>query len=170
MTIDCAREQDVLDAVASNRWPGRSGDELRDHVRLCAVCADVAEIAGALAEERDRTWNETDVPPASLVWWRAQMRARAEATALAGRPILVAQGVAVVCLAAAAWIVFPHVWPWVLVAADSSRSLVAWVVPRAIDVSNAFALATGGSIPLLAVSVSAVLAPIVLLYFALVDP
>lgn len=170
MTIDCVREQDVLDAVASDRWPDRCGADLREHVRGCAICADVAEIAGALAEERDRTWSEADVPPATLVWWRAQMQARAEAARRAGRPITVAQIVAIVCLAAATFLGLPLVLPWVFAAADSARVLASWIVPRAIDVSNAFALATGGSVPLLAVSVSAVLAPIVLLYFALVDP
>ena len=169
MTIDCVHEHDVLDAIGSNRWPDRCSAELRDHVRGCAMCADVAEIAGPLADERDRSWHEADVPQASLVWWRAQMRARAEAASLARRPIAMAQSVAVVCLGVAALFVIRPLLPWMAAAGASLRDIASWIVPRAIDVSNAFALATGGSVPLLAVTISAVVLPILVLYFALVD-
>jgi hypothetical protein len=169
MTVDCVHEQDVLDAIASNGWPDRCDVDLGDHVRECAVCADVAAIAGPLAEERERCWNDADLPPACLVWWRAQMRARAEAARLARRPIAMAQAVAFVSLGLAGLVVVPMVWPWIAAAGDTIRGAFAWVVPRALDISNAFTLATGGSVPLIAVTVSAVLAPVLLLYFALVD-
>ena len=40
-TVDCGREDDVLDALTSGRWPDRADDELRSHVATCAICADV---------------------------------------------------------------------------------------------------------------------------------
>jgi hypothetical protein len=168
MTLECAREQDVLDAIASGRWPDRCESELRDHVSRCAICADVAEIAGPLAEDRERAWAEADVPPATIVWWRAQMRAREEAARVAGRPIALVEGVALVALAITAFALTPAALEWLLSAAVTIRSGISWITPRAVEVSQAFALATGSSVPLLVLSAWAVLAPLVL-YLALVD-
>ena len=47
-TVDCCREDDVLDALTSGRWPDRADDELRAHVAACAICADVVEVASAV--------------------------------------------------------------------------------------------------------------------------
>jgi hypothetical protein len=66
-------------------------------VRRRAACADLAEVASALREEHHATWATARVPPAGLVWWRAEMRARREATRMATRPILVAQLAAGLC-------------------------------------------------------------------------
>ena len=95
--IECRREQDVVDAITSGRWPDRSDEELGDHVARCAICGDVVEVARALQTDHERRWQDARVPAASLVWWRAEMRARAEATRTAARPIAVAEGVAAVC-------------------------------------------------------------------------
>jgi hypothetical protein len=92
MTLDaCAREQDVLDAIAARRWPERCDRDLRAHVAQCAVCADLAEVAPVLRDDHDGIWREARVPSAGLVWWRAEMRARREAARVATRPILVVQ-------------------------------------------------------------------------------
>ena len=93
MRTECAREQDVLDAVAAGRWDA----ELRAHIESCAICQDVRTVFAAMSEERDAAWEETSVPPASVVWWRAQIRAREEATRAASRPIAMAQAVAITC-------------------------------------------------------------------------
>src|SRR5688572_12188585 len=97
---ECVREQDVLDAVAAGRWPDRCDDELRQHIAGCPPCHDAATVAAALSEERDVAWRENAVPPSSVVWWRAQIRAREEAAAAAARPIAIAQAVAVSSLIA----------------------------------------------------------------------
>jgi len=91
--FECPREHDVLDAVASGRWPdGDAG--LQAHVAQCAICRDLGEVASALALEHVTTWQETGrdtLPPGHVVWWRAQMRARGEAARLAARPITMVQ-------------------------------------------------------------------------------
>ena len=99
MPIECPREQDVLDALASRRWPDRAEDELRTHVAACGVCADLVTVAGALVDVPDAMQVPQELPPASLVWWRAQLRAREEAARAAVRPIRVAQLVAAICVA-----------------------------------------------------------------------
>ena len=91
---ECDREQDVLDAIAAGRWPERCDDELRTHVRSCAICSDLADIAVAVADDREAAWSERDIPSAGIVWWRAQLRAREEAARAAGRPVAFIQGVA----------------------------------------------------------------------------
>lgn len=90
--LECRREADVIDAITSKRWPERAGDELRAHVATCAICADVADVASALAEDHDVAFAQASrLPAAELVWFRAQARARADATRQAARPIAIMQ-------------------------------------------------------------------------------
>ncbi len=92
--IECPRESDVLDAVASARWPHRVPRELADHVASCAICADVVTVAEAMRADHDAVWPQADLPSPGQVWWRAEMRARQEAIRKASRPVTIAQGVA----------------------------------------------------------------------------
>jgi hypothetical protein len=96
-TIDCTREQDVLDALSSGRWPDCGDDELVQHAASCAICADVIQVAQTLLVERDDQTLEPRIPSSAVMWWRAQMRARHEAAREAERPITVAQIVGIVC-------------------------------------------------------------------------
>jgi hypothetical protein len=92
---ECPREADVLDAVASGRWPDRDA-EIAAHVAACAVCADLAVVAAAVSEDHDAAWADA-VPPASeLIWWRAQLRARTDAAQAAARPMAIVQGLSVI--------------------------------------------------------------------------
>ena len=92
--IECVREFDVLEAVASGRWAAGAFPAIEAHLVECPICADLATVVAALAPDRDERRLETRVPPAAHVWWRAQVRARQEAAAAASRPITIAQGVA----------------------------------------------------------------------------
>ena len=169
MIIECPREQDVLDVVTAGRWPGKCPAELADHVANCEVCRDVAAVFAVIAEERDTAWEEPAGPPASLVWWRAQIRAREEAARAAARPIAVAQGLAVVCLVVAAIALVPFAVPLIAMMTSTGSTLAAWLTPRAEAVSGAFALVTGVALPILPfVVASIVLAPIVV-YYALTE-
>jgi len=80
--------------VAAGRWPERCDDNLRAHVNACAVCADLADVAVAVVDDRETASSEGRIPPAGIVWWRAQLRAREEAARAAGRPVAFIQGVA----------------------------------------------------------------------------
>jgi len=109
--LQCPREADVLDALASARWPDRVNPELSQHVASCAVCRDVVAVAAAMREDHDATWQEANVPSSGQMWWRAEMRARQEAIRDASRPVTIAQGVAallaLVFVVAAGWFAWP---------------------------------------------------------------
>ena len=111
-TVDCCREDDVLDALTSGRWPDRADDELRSHVASCAICADVIDVASAVLEVRNDDPGEMRIPSSAVMWWRAQMRARQEAAREAARPITVAQVVALVTLVAVSVGAFITLSPW----------------------------------------------------------
>lgn len=107
---ECAREEDVIDAVASCRWPDGAAD-LHEHVRTCRVCADLVAIIEPLLDARDVAWQNARVPSSAVVWWRAQMRARREAARQATRPLTIAQSVGavagIVVLCSVAWLLAP---------------------------------------------------------------
>jgi hypothetical protein len=157
-TIECPREQDVLDAVAFGRWNG--GEGLRAHVAACAICADLVEVARALHDDRESVCRDARVPSPGLVWWRATIRARAEAARTAAQPITVWQGIAGACavglaggLAATAWRALHG-----LVSNDVS-----------IDLAAASSLALQYGLPImLALGACLVLAPLAL-YITLAD-
>jgi hypothetical protein len=110
--VECPRESDVLDAVASARWPHRVPRELADHVSACQVCADVVTVAEAMRADHDAVW-QADIPSSGQVWWRAEMRARQEAIRKASRPITIAQGAAALLTLAAAVATGWFAWTWI---------------------------------------------------------
>lgn len=118
--IDCAREQDVLDAIASRRWPAHCDEELLAHVATCASCADLVEVAKAFLDAPNLEDDSAEVPSASLVWWRAQLRAREDAARLARWPLrlarLAALASASVLAAVALQALWPPAWHWMAVA------------------------------------------------------
>jgi hypothetical protein len=154
---ECPRESDVLDAVASARWPDRAKPELVAHVAACAVCADVAVVARALRGDQDRAWEEASLPPSGQVWWRAEMRARQEAIRAASRPIAIAQGVAAALAVGLTLIAGGVAWPWI------QGYLSTFNVTQAALVASPFALAL-----LVALGALAVVAPLAL-YLVLSD-
>ena len=95
--VECEFESEVLAAVLQSRWPERVDAQLRAHVAGCAICSDVAAIAGAVDEAREETRAQAVVPDSGRVWWLAQMRARREAADAAGRPITAVQVIALAC-------------------------------------------------------------------------
>ena len=111
--LQCPREADVLDALASARWPNRADKELVQHVSSCEICQDVITVASAIRADHDVAYREANVPSSGQMWWRAEMRARQDAVREASRPVAVAQGVAVVLALvvgiAAAWFAWPSV-------------------------------------------------------------
>lgn len=167
MKIDCDREPDVLDALAAQRWPARCGDELRTHVAACAVCGDLVQVASALLEDHDTTYQDARLPPSGIVWWRAQLRAREEDARAAARPIAFIQGVAV---SVAVWLVVT------LLRAVPASTVAAWkewaigLAPRVSvpvpDLARAAAAVPVGVF--LVIAAVLLLAPLAI-YFALVE-
>lgn len=95
--VECEFEAEVLSAVLQSRWPARVDDRLRAHAACCAICSEVAAVAGAFDGSLEALRASAQVPDASRVWWQAQLRARREAVAAAGRPITAVQLVAFAC-------------------------------------------------------------------------
>ena len=169
MNTECLREQDVMDAVASGRWPERVDSELTQHVDGCTICQDVAAVFAAISMERDDAWDAVSVPAASVVWWRAQIRAREEAARAVERPIAVTQAIAVGLLIAAASILIPLSWPWMKTSVSEVNGAIDWLTPRADAVSSAFALITGTAVPILPFAAASLLLAPILLYYALTE-
>jgi hypothetical protein len=110
---ECKRERDLVEAITSGRWPDACDDELRNHVITCGVCKDVVIVARALYEEHAGALAELRVPPAGLVWWRAELRARQEASRVAERPIAFAHAFAGACAIGVALALLAGMLPWV---------------------------------------------------------
>jgi hypothetical protein len=112
-TIECGRESDVLDAVASGKWPHRLGSELADHIASCPVCADVVAVASAIQADHDAVWRDASIPSSGQVWWRAEIRARQEAIRQVSRPIVIAQAAAALIAFALVAVVWWIAWTWI---------------------------------------------------------
>ena len=95
--IECSHESEILDAVASGRWPNRADANLRDHASTCSICSDVARISALYRDDYASALEETHVPSAGLVWWKSELRARREAVRVASRPITLVQWIAGIC-------------------------------------------------------------------------
>jgi hypothetical protein len=166
MIAECARESEILEAVAFGRWPGHG--DLAAHAASCPVCADLVEVARALHEDRDALCREAQPPAAGMVWWRATIRARADAARTVTQPISVLQGIAGACIVGGAAGLVTVAWQsmhWV----DRFGDLAAQLQSRRADIAAASTLASGHGLPLLlAVAAGLVLAPLAL-YFTLAD-
>jgi len=170
MTAECNREEEVLDAIAARRWPGRCSPDLLVHVTSCNVCADLVQVATAVLDERDLAWSEARIPPSGVVWWRAQLRAREDAARAAARPLAFIQGVAA---SVALWLVVTIVRA--VPAADLAAWrawIVAWTPTVSFNATDVTALLqVTGIVPISILCLLAawlVLAPVAI-YFAVVD-
>ena len=168
-TFECGREEDVLDALTSGRWPERVERELVSHVANCSICTDVVDVASAVLDVGANEPVEPRIPSSAVMWWRAQMRARQEAAREAARPITVAQVVASVAAIVLMIVALVALSPWLM------DTLGGWLAAASGgDVSDVAAmqaprLMTGGWIvPALMIGVWLVLAPIAI-YFAVAD-
>jgi hypothetical protein len=143
--IECPREHEVLEALSEGPWGAASGD-LRAHAQSCAVCGDIAAVAGALRAAHRDGCASAPVPSAGLVWWRATIRARADAARTAEQPITVAHAIggagvtgALCALAANVWNqvpALPHVGVTVLVALGAAVCVVCTPLALVIALSR----------------------------------
>ena len=111
---ECAHEREVLDLVLADRWPDRCDADTLAHVGECEICADVVSVALAMREDQAlQPMESAAVPDATLVWWRAQLRAHEEAGRKAARPIAMVQGVGIGIAGVAAISLSRTFWPWI---------------------------------------------------------
>jgi hypothetical protein len=164
---ECPREPDVLEAIAFGRWPDGCGD-LVTHAASCAMCADLVDVALALHDDRTALCREAQLPSSGMVWWRATIRARAEATRTATQPISVLQGIAGACVAGTAAGLVTIAWQW-MHWMDRVGELAVRLESRRADIIAASTFATAHGLPILfAVAAGLVLAPLAL-YITLAD-
>jgi hypothetical protein len=84
--MKCDREQQVIEATRNGLWTS----SLRVHLRDCAPCTETELIAASLQENAATLERQLDLPPAAMVWRRAQTRRSADALQRATRrPFLV---------------------------------------------------------------------------------
>jgi len=118
--IECPREADVLEAIAFGRLTDASDPELAAHAARCSICRDLADVARALRADCETAIHDAHaLPTAGMVWWRATIRARAEAAQTVMQPITVLQGIAGACVAGATAALATVAWRF----ADASARL-----------------------------------------------
>lgn len=165
---DCSREQDLLDALASSRWPDKCDPDMRAHVEACAVCRDTLAVALPLLMEGEAAFAEAQVPSSGIVWWRAQMCARREAERVASRPITIVQAIAFACGAllvgtGVMWAA-PSLPPW----RGLLQRLTGSVETGALSLASVSTWSPWGLLPWIALAVLLVIAPLAV-YFAVTD-
>ncbi len=166
--LECTREQDLLDALASGRWPARCEPELRAHVDGCALCRDTLAVALPLLIDGEAAYAAAQVPSSGVVWWRAQMRARREAERVASRPITIVQAIAFACgtalVVALLWLTSPALPNWL----DWLRRFGDSVTSAATSLTEATAISPWRFLPWVILGVWLVLLPLVI-YLAVAD-
>lgn len=174
-TPECPREQDVINAIVTARWPDRCDESLSGHVAECDVCRELVEVTSVMRLDRDGLHEEMSLPSAGQVWWRAAIRARLEASQRVAQPLSWLFGVSVACAVGLVVAVVQLLWSPMQVAWGSS-SLSSWttwlglgdlarLLPTLKDLAP---LTTAGVFVLLGAAACLVLAPLAL-YFALSD-
>lgn len=92
----CVREADLQEAIATNRLAA-----FQEHLQACAICRDTVVVALAIQSDEAAARAEASMPTADVVWFRAQLRARAEAAQTAVRPVLIIQALGLASLVGA---------------------------------------------------------------------
>jgi ABC-type enterobactin transport system permease subunit len=133
--IECEFERDVHEAVAAGRWPTRVEPELRAHAQQCEICQDAVIVARAFAES-DLATTRRALPEASLVWWRAQARAKADAARQATRPITVAQAIAFAAIVGFAGALLGASSPWLQTLLHWGAGAFKQVIPESGGISG----------------------------------
>lgn len=128
----CSREQELTKAVRTGEW----GAGLWEHVQGCDACEETMLVAGMLTEDDAHT--TMSVPAAGLVWWKAELRLRRERTAMALRPVVIAERVTSAAVVAA--LAAGGVW---LAASSQSLTLVlaGGIVVLALSAASALFVA-----------------------------
>lgn len=111
MPSECTREATVLAALGGGFMP----EELEAHVRSCPVCQDAKLVwdylANCAASEA-----ETEIAPAGVIWWRAQLANKRAAAERSVASISIMQKISLV------------------IAAITAVAIGAWQGPRVVAI------------------------------------
>jgi len=118
--VPCVHEDDIARAARTGEWT----KALRAHAAQCAVCSEVALLAGWFAAETQAASREAVLPGSSHIWWKAELRARQEMAERALRPIAVLEKVAYVF--GGAILIGALLWSWPLLSACLRQIIGAW--------------------------------------------
>jgi hypothetical protein len=163
---ECAHEREVLDLVLTERWPECCDAGTLAHVAECDVCADVVSVAMAMRQDQaQQPMASAPVPDATLVWWRAQLRAHEEAGRKAARPIAMVQGVGIGLAGVAAFSLGRTFWPWIREYSTSWWTAVSSAATRAAAAATPDTAISWAPV-VLTVSLVVIAAPVAI-YFAL---
>jgi hypothetical protein len=142
----CRSEAEVKQLLELGHWPHSCTEELRSHVARCRTCGDLVLLTQAFRAGRAQSVADACPPPASVLWWRAQLRRRDAAVKRIQRPLLGAQvfafAVAVVLMAGTLGYESIHGMPWI-------AALTAWFASlkqaTALHLDGVWPLASGQS-------------------------
>jgi hypothetical protein len=173
---ECPREQEILDALAADAAVENWTADLREHAEACEICRDVVAVALPLLQEHRAVVATAQPPSSGVVWWRAQMRARHEAAAMATRPITVVQALAVVAgtvvllaiLSAAAPVFSGWLGDLSLFGGSSTRSWTEWFTLPKIELASLVPSTSTGVLLACASAICLLIGPLAV-YFALGD-
>ncbi len=145
---DCARERDVLHAVA-REWRAEADAHVAAHVASCDRCRHVRAAAELLRAEYVRDTQAARVPSPAAMWWRLERRLRQEHARRLQRLAFATQAIALAAALGGAAAVLQMTAPWLAgsgrIAAASWQAAVtvlttwteatsAWTLPIAIVV------------------------------------
>jgi hypothetical protein len=164
--IECDREEDVLAAVSTGRWPGRVDAELLAHVSACALCRDVVDVVAAFNQIDDRAAVHA-LPDSQVVWLRAQIRARAEATRLAQRPITVAQALAFAAIVGVLGTLAGASSPWLQGGLHAMGALTSHLDPRGFELPAGLATVLAEHLGVVALVAAGLMVMPVAVYWAI---
>ena len=97
----CERGSEVVSALRT----GSRTDELDNHLKVCAMCAETVQIAGSLLQYAASLRAEHPPAAADRIWLRGQVRKQELALKRATRPLLFMRVLSIVwVVACAAWL------------------------------------------------------------------
>ena len=166
--MECAREPEVVSASRVIGWQETCGDELRKHVSDCEICRDLASVIEILREDHALAVREMQLPLAGQVWWRAAVRARAEASNAAVRPLTWVHGIAAACVIGLIAGTVRYAWPFVSDAREWV-SAFAFRFDPARTMAADLVVAAQARLPLVVAVIASLILMPVALYFALRD-
>jgi hypothetical protein len=92
--------------------PSFSSGDLAHHLTVCEACAELMA-ARLIADAQADGVESASVPSAGQVWWRAQVRVRAEARRAAERPMHIVEAVTAACVVGALAAGIGWAGPWI---------------------------------------------------------